>query len=99
MAEYVLEFPDYFDAYAGEIKAKGCFGDAVLAVSGRRYRLNFYDPVRLAQTIEDHVKKGEAFFEVNLVVVEATTRSHMENAAAQLVRSQEVANLVADVGS
>lgn len=79
-----LELPDDFDDHAWETEAKGWFPGAVLVVDGCRYRLTFYDPVHLAQDIEEAVGKRSTFFESNLVVVPSVTRASTEGASASL---------------
>jgi hypothetical protein len=69
MAGYSLIFPEDFDEYEWEVTSKGWFDNARLNFSRKEYRLIFYDPVRLGQTIEDELQRGEAFFEPNLIVV------------------------------
>lgn len=49
MVDYVLKLPVDFDDYAWEVESKGWFGEAVVVAQGKRYKLNFYDPVRLTQ--------------------------------------------------
>jgi len=94
--EYSLNFPNEFDDYAGEVESKGCFSEARLVLLGRRYRVNFYDPVRLAQEIESALHRGTVFCEPKVVVVRSVTRENMERAAAEVVRSGSVASLIAE---
>ncbi len=90
MTEHALIFPDGFDDYAWELEAKGCFSEARLFLSGKYYRLNFYDPVRLGQEIESELARGVFFFESNLVVLEVVTRPNMEKAVEELVKSNNI---------
>ena len=87
MSRFSFELPADFADYQWEVEAKGWFSEARLVVSGKRYRLNFYDPVRLGQTIEDGLQRDRAFFEPNLVVVQSVTRVNMERAAVLLAQS------------
>ena len=93
-----LIFPEYYsDAFDEiEVETKGWFSGAKLSVAGKHYHLNFYDPVRLRQAIEDHLVGGWAFFEPNLVVVKSVTRANMKQAAEALVQSGQVASLAAE---
>jgi hypothetical protein len=75
---------------------KGWFSGAAMIVSGTRYQLNFYDPVRLRQTIEEELENGSLFFEPNLVIVKSVTGSEMEQAVRQLAESDQVKFLVPD---
>jgi len=96
MTEHSLDFPQGYEKYASEVESKGWFGDVKLTYSGRRYRLTFYDPVRLAQEIDSEIQRGGIFFEPNLVVVRSVTRPEMENAVTQLIERGGVSLLVAD---
>jgi hypothetical protein len=96
MTGHLLDFPEGYEEYACEVESKGWFGDARLSFSGRRYRLNFYDPVRLAQEIESELQRGRCFLEPNLVVVRSLTRPNMEAAAAQLIELGSVSLLIAE---
>lgn len=94
----VLNLPADFDDHAWEVEAKGWFGGAQLKAAGKTYKLNFYDPVRLAQEIEAVLATGRVFFEPNLVVVKSVTRGEMEQAAESLMSSVLLDDLVADQG-
>jgi hypothetical protein len=93
MSSFSFDLPSDFADYEWEVTAKGCFFEARMIVSGKRYRLNFYDPVRLRQEIESELEGGGVFFEPNLVIVRLVTRSDMERAAEDLVQSGQVASL------
>lgn len=80
-----LKFPDDFDDYASDVEAKGWFSGAILCVAGRNYALNFYDPVRLAQTIHDELERSKVFCEPNLCAVRSVTRLEMKEAAIELL--------------
>ena len=96
MSSFTLVLPKDFDDYEWEVKAKGFFSEARLLASGKHYRLNFYDRVRLHQEIESELQRGGVFFEPNLVVVDSVTRSDMERAADVLMRSGQAASLIAE---
>jgi hypothetical protein len=96
MAGYSLIFPEHFDEYEWEVTSKGWFRHALLNVSGKDYRLIFYDPVRLCQTIEDELQRGCAFFEPNLIIVRSVNRSNMERAVELLVGSGQTSSLIAE---
>jgi len=92
-----LELPSDFDDYGWEVEAKGWFSGARIIASDTRYPINFYDQARLSQQIQDEVAAGQIFFEPNLVVIRAVTRTNMENAAEELVMSGRVSSLLAEV--
>jgi hypothetical protein len=91
-----LELPADFDDYGWEVEVKGWFSEARIIAAGVRYRINFFDQARLVQEIQDELACGRAFFEPNLVIVQSVTRTHMEAAAEEMVRSSEVRSLVAE---
>lgn len=96
MTNDLLKLPEDFDAYGWEVEAKGWFSDARLSLSGKEYRINFYDPARLAQEIADEHERGAVFCEPNLVVVRKVTRSAMHNAVEELVKSGRIGSLLAE---
>lgn len=79
-----LRLPDDFDGYAGEVEAKGVFWDAMARIDDREIRITFYDPARLAQDVAEEIHSQKVFALGRLVVVERTTREHMETAVASL---------------
>jgi hypothetical protein len=96
MSGFSFVLPTDFADHEWEVEAKGWFSGATMVLSGKHYRLNFYDVVRLSQEIESELDRGSIFFEPNLVVVKSVTGSHMEQAARQLAESSLVKFLVAD---
>ena len=94
MESYSLVFPEDFADYEWEVTTKGWFGEARLNLSGKQYRLVFYDPVRLGQIIEDELQREAIFFEPSLIIVRSVTRSNMERAVELLVRSGQTSSLV-----
>ena len=95
MSNYSLDLPADFMDYEWEVEAKGWF-EAHLIASDRKYRLRFYDRVRLGQEIDDKLGRGSVFFEPNLVVVESVTRVNMEKAVESLAKMGRLASLVAE---
>jgi hypothetical protein len=87
--QFNLEFPDWYDERAEyEAPFKGWLDGVVVQLEdGSRYRLCFYDPVRLQQTLEDDAKSGHAYFaEPNLVVVPEVNTDAIQTTIAELVR-------------
>ncbi len=72
---------------------RGCC-TAELVHRGQLYVVNFYDPTRLAQTIEDDLATDAAFFEENMIVVRTINRRSVEDAVGQLVKSGQVHRLL-----
>lgn len=95
--EYSLIFPGHYDADHGEIESKGFFSGVILVTGRGRYRINFYEPVRLGQDIESEMQPGDPFFEPNLIVIPAVTRAHMERAIEWLMRTGQVSSLVPEL--
>jgi len=69
MMNYVIEIPEDFEDYEWEIESKG-FLNINVKLDDKIFNINFYDRVRLNQTIEDDMGSGGFFFEKNLVVLE-----------------------------
>ena len=84
MRDYSLLFPDHFDEEAPIIASKGRL-DGVTIIAGReRYLPEFYDPVRLEQTVADEVaRSGHAALD-NIIVVPEVTRARIEGAVRRL---------------
>jgi acyl dehydratase len=93
---FSFDLPADFTDRELEWEAKGYYSNARMIVSGRHYRLSFYDPVRLGQEIQSEVERGSIFFEPNLVVVKSVTRADMERAAEFLALSGQAASLAAE---
>src|SRR5262245_55564402 len=67
-----VTFPEWYgDRAEYETPLKGYLSDVVVRLeSGDRYRLYFFDPVRLQQTLEDDVQAGRHYYtEPGLVVL------------------------------
>jgi len=86
MSSFTLVLPEDFHDYEWEVEAKGYFTEAKLSASGKNYRLNFFESVRLQQEIKSDLERVGVFFEPNLVVVSSVTRANMERAAEVLVQ-------------
>ncbi|GGC87352.1 hypothetical protein [Undibacterium terreum] len=87
MHDYNLSLPEDFEDYEWEVTAKGYFSEAFLTVAKIRYRLNFYDAVRLQQEVDSTLESGTMFFEPNLLVIKAVDKVKIEEAVELLVRS------------
>jgi hypothetical protein len=94
LTPYGIEFPEGFNDYAWEAEAKGWLQGAIAIIEGRRYRVTFYDPTRLAQDIEDELKGAAVFLERNLVVVQSVTRAKMEAAIDVVARTGRQSDMV-----
>jgi hypothetical protein len=70
-----LQFPPWYDELAEfEHMNKGYLEGVVLHYSNKRYRLTFYEPVRLRQDAEVEIQH-EGFWAVqNLIVLPSVTR-------------------------
>jgi hypothetical protein len=60
--DYEIVFGDGFVQYEWETEAKGWF-EARVKVSGSEVTILFYDPVRLAQVVQDALDQAGLFFE------------------------------------
>jgi hypothetical protein len=80
-----LRFPDDFDDYyAREVEDKGVFFRAVASSGGREVPVTFYDPVRLAQDIEEEFRSRGSLSIPHLIVLERVTRENMRAAVEAL---------------
>ena len=68
------EFDDY---YAWEVEEKGVFFRATAKLDGREIPLTFYNPIRLAQDIEEEFRSRHSMAISNLVIVQRVTRDNM----------------------
>ena len=82
---FELLVPDDFDEDMA--RTKGWSQEIKVRSRGRVYSLICYDPVRLAQTIEDEVRTTGYFFEPNLIVAEQVDVEHIRAALERLERS------------
>lgn len=87
-----LRLPNDFDE--GLWESKGFLPKAELLIDGRRFYVNFYDPVRLSQDAAAATEGGKIFFEENLIVVERISRPVLDAAADWLVRTGGLTRLV-----
>ena len=94
MPDYSFILPADFLDYEFEVQAKGWFSEATLSISGKIYRLNFYDVVRLNQDIEDELAGVGVFFEPNVIIVSTVTKVSMERAVELLIDSGRLVSLV-----
>jgi hypothetical protein len=71
-----------------EAKLRGYLGNVTVELQGGlRYRVTFYDPVRLAQTIQDDLHFGSPYFaEPGLIVVDEVSKSRIEDVIERLAQ-------------
>lgn len=96
MNDINVEYPPRFDEYAWEVQAKGWLPGVVGVIQGRRYSVTVYDKIRLAQDVDDSLKRGDVFMERNLLVVRSVTRENIAAAFAEIVRTGRVGDLQPD---
>ncbi len=89
---FSFDVPADFADYAWEVIAKGYYPAARMTVSGKQYRLNFYDAVRLNQEILSELEHGGVFFEPIWWLSHLLRGKLAEHAAQQLVLSGHVAS-------
>lgn len=77
-----LVFPPDFQEYAWEVEAKGVFWDATVRVGDLTLPVIFYDPVRLAQDVQEELAVRPAFVARRLLVVPAVTVENMRRAVS-----------------
>lgn len=77
MKNYSIKLPADFNEYAWEIESKGCL-EIDIEIYGNVYTFNFYDPVRLNQTIQDDLDSHQFFFYENMVVIPSVNIKNIE---------------------
>jgi hypothetical protein len=85
-----LIFECEFDERAAEeVELKGFFQHAAVCLpDGRRMKLSFWDPVRLAQDLETDLGNGRTCFaEPGLIVVPRVSVENMRRAVSELYRT------------
>lgn len=87
MPQYSLLLPDCFGEDESIIESKGWLAGVTIEAGTARYEVEFYDPVRFAQTIADDVRENGCVVPENVVVVPAVTRRHVEVAVERLAGS------------
>ncbi len=83
-------FPEHYDDLAEhECTQKGWLdGVVVVLEGGRRYRVHFYDPTRLAQDLAEYAKAGKPWVqEPGLIVVADVNREMIVRAIEDAVLS------------
>ena len=93
MSDFLLRFPPDFDDYGWEVESKGWFDGADVVWEGAVIRVSFYDPVRLAEEIDEEIGASRTPAFRNLIVVPAVTREAMERAVRALVETGEIDRL------
>jgi hypothetical protein len=81
-----LILPDLFDerAYA-ETPQKGSLIDVICELEdGRRFTMNFYDPVRFQQDLESETERSFCFAEPGLVILPEVTVPNAQKALKKL---------------
>ncbi|MCU4425777.1 hypothetical protein [Acinetobacter sp. WU_MDCI_Abxb74] len=86
MKNYILNLSDDFSEYAWEIESKGCF-EVDIKVFDKLYTFNFYDPIRLKQTIEDDLRSNQYFFCENLVVLPKVSLDNIEKFIENIINT------------
>lgn len=99
MADYRINFPDFFDGEEWVFESKGWI-ILVLTYRNKNYELVFYDPVRLMQTINDDLHSSQYFIEQNLIVIPNVNRANIEKVVLDLVSHETLMeNLKIKTGS
>jgi hypothetical protein len=96
MREYKIEFPERFDEFAWEAEVKGWLQGVVVTIDGRRYKVTFYDPTRLAQDIESELQEKSVFWESNVLVIPSVTPAHIQKAVEAIAKAGGYVDLIPD---
>ena len=82
-------FPEgYYERRELETPMKGWLDDVIVQLEdGSRYKLFFYDPVRLQQDLEEDAREGTPYLaEPNLIVLPEVTTASIKDVVCQLAR-------------
>jgi hypothetical protein len=82
--DYSLVFPGHFAEDAALIEAKGWLVGVAIEVGEDHYRPEFYDPVRLAQTVADDLQRDSLVVLDDIIVVPNVTSIAIEAAVRRL---------------
>ncbi len=94
---YRIDFPDGDDGYDWMIvESKGWLGNTDVICDGKLYVIDFYDQVRLSQTIADEVRAVGYSTCRNIVVVERATRENIDSAVAAIARRNGFSDFVCE---
>jgi hypothetical protein len=87
---------DFGERDIWENEGSGCWLHVVVQTpDGRRFRMNFYTPIRIAQSVEAIRKtQGHVFFESNLVVLDDITIERVQYAINDLWEIGEFASML-----
>ena len=95
MSKYKISYGEYEEYAKAYMEIKGWTSVVELQVEGSTYQLNFYDPVRLAQCINDELdNKDVCFFEENLIIVENVTEENIRRAIETIIAQKRISKLV-----
>jgi hypothetical protein len=76
---------EYDDLDWSQITEKGWFEAEVELENSGKYKLNYYDPIRLKQDIDYYLSKGERYFDLpNLVVLPEITLNTIKESIRSL---------------
>ncbi|ENW96435.1 hypothetical protein [Acinetobacter sp. NIPH 298] len=93
MKNYSLDFPDDFDLEEWIWETKGWI-TLTINYRNQKFELNFYDPVRLTQTMTDDLHSQQYFLEQNLIVIPNINRLNIEKVIQDLVNHDKLIEIL-----
>jgi hypothetical protein len=83
---FEIEFPEgYVGQWENDTPSRGWLEVKVIAPDGKRYRLSFYDIVRLKQTLDSCLDQGMVHYaEPNLVIISEVNTTNIYKAVTDL---------------
>lgn len=84
MKKYIIKIEKDFSDYAWEVESKGCF-EVDIQIFDKLYAFNFYDSIRLKQTIEDDLRSNQYFFYENMVVLPKVNLRNIEKFIEKII--------------
>ena len=76
-----------------EAPDRGCYRATIELANGDRFAVEYYDPVRLSQEVDDLLSQGRHVAYAGVVVIPEVTLKNMEDALERLVEEGFFAQL------
>ena len=69
-----------------EAPDRGCYSATIELANGDRFKVEYFDPVRLSQEVEAFLRQGSSFAYAGVVVIPEVTLTNMEDSLERLVK-------------
>jgi hypothetical protein len=82
--EWSIQLARYLDEEPDMVATRGWLSGSIVELDGCRIPIAFYDPIRLAQSIDTQVRAAGYYCEGAVIVVPSVTRANIEKAVASI---------------